>query len=129
MHYLIYIKMKIVRTSWGIANKFPDEGVIEVNENLSKYPDLYRAIMLHEFGHDNSVFSMKDLKHDLVPDDKIKTGELIKFVFKHPRSITQIFPFYYSRKRGFVLDINLSLIYIVFGIILGSTILLSLKYL
>ena len=105
------LKMEIKEVEWGIANRFND-GTIEINKNLKKYPKLYYPILRHELGHDDSLISMKNLKHDLIPDEKINQLELIKFMFKYKKSFTQLLPFYYSRKRGFILDINLTLMYL-----------------
>ena len=111
--------MKITEVDWGVANNFGDE--IEVNRHLKEYPKLYIPIMRHEFAHDNSVFSWKELKHDLVTDNKLNQWDLLKFMIHHPKTFTQLSPIYYSKKRGFVIDLNLSLIFFVMtSLIIGS---------
>lgn len=108
--------LKIVETNWGVANRFDNE--IEVNKNLSKYPELYKVVIEHELNHDNSFFSMKDFKHDVMPN--INLFAVLKFMIRHPSSLTQFIPFYYNKQRGFVYDINLILIYALsFGLLGG----------
>ena len=102
--------MHIKEVKWGIANRF-DDGTIEINHHLKCYPRLYNPILRHEIGHDDSVFSWNDLKHDLVPDNKLNQWELIKFMMHHPKSLTQLLPIYYSKERGFNLDINMSILW------------------
>ena len=102
-------KLQIIEVSHGIANRFED--CIEVNKHLKNYPKLYQPIIRHELEHTDSLFSWKDFKHDLNSEKKVNQIQMLKFMFKHPKSFTQILPFYYSKKRNIVIDINLSLIY------------------
>ena len=102
-------KIPIVAVSHGIANRFED--CIEVNKHLINYPKLYFPIIKHELEHTNSLFSWEDFKHDLNSERKVDQVQILKFMFKHPKAFTQILPFYYTKKRRFVLDINLCLIY------------------
>lgn len=107
--------MELKEVEFGIANNFGD--VIEINRNLKKYPDLYKAVLHHELRHTDKTFTGYDLIHDL-SDVKIKNLDLIRFMFKYPKSLTQFLPFYWNRRYGFVYDINLILIYLFFvGII------------
>lgn len=99
---------------WGIANYFPDEDIIEVHKELIKYPKLYYPILKHEVGHDDSIFNLKDFKHDLLPTEKVDQFELFKFMFKHPKTFTQLLPLTWSLKRGLIVDINMSIIYSIF---------------
>lgn len=101
------IKLNFV--NWGVANRFDDE--IEMNKALMDYPNLFQDILIHELGHTKDNSFIVDLKHDLTP--RINSNEMIKFMLTHPKSLTQLFPIYFTKKRGFVYDINLSLIYIV----------------
>ncbi len=112
--------MKIIEVNHGIANRFQD-GTIEVNENLIRYPSLYKPIMRHELEHTDKTFSIQDFKHDINSNDKVDQIKLLLFMFKYPRSFTQLLPFYYSKKRKFVIDINLSIVY---SLMLGAGVLL-----
>jgi len=114
-------------TKWGLANRFDDS--IELNENLKKYPKLHAQLLKHELEHTNEKFTMKDLKHDLSSGEEVNQGSLMMFMLKHPKSLTQVLPFYYSLKRKqLVYDLNLLLIYsLSFGIILSGT-LISLRF-
>lgn len=122
------IYLDVIETNWGVANRFPDN-TIEVNKHLKDYPHLYRPIMSHEKNHTNDTFSWKDLKHDINSDHKIKQMDLLAFMIRHPKALSQLLPFYYSRKRGFVIDINQCVVYAIGLILLGSVILASWIYL
>lgn len=104
--------IEIREVDWGIANRFSD--CIEVNRHLKDYPKLYRPIIRHELEHSEEVFSMEDLKHDISSSHSLSQIQLLKFMFKYPKAFSQLLPFYYSKKRGLVVDINLSIIYIIF---------------
>ena len=107
---------KIIEVDWGIANRFQD-GTIEINKHLRAYPKLYFPIIIHELEHSNQSFSLYDLKHDINSEHKVNQIQLLKFMFKHPKSFTQILPFYYTPRRKFVFDINLCIIYSVMFLI------------
>lgn len=102
------LEIEIKYTDYGIGNNFGE--VIELNRNLLYYPKLYKAVLNHELSHTNNSFTLKDLKLDLVQN--VNSLEMLKFMLKYPKSFTQLLPFYYSRKHGFVYDINLILIYL-----------------
>ena len=103
--------MEIIEVSHGIANRFAD-GTIEVNKYLKAYPKLYYPIIKHELEHTGEVgFTLKDLKHDFNANQKVNQIQLMKFMFKHPKSLTQFLPIYYTKKRKFVIDINLCIVY------------------
>lgn len=120
--------MEIIEVDWGMANRFSD-GTIEINKHLRKEnPKLYRSILRHELKHTDETFSWDELKHDLINDEKTSPWQFLKFMIRHPKSITQLLPFYYSTKRGFVLDLNLSLMYLVLIIIIGGALTIGLKF-
>lgn len=110
--------MKIEYTNHSIGNNFGD--TIELNEALKNYPRLHDAILMHELKHTNKPFSKEDLLLDL-NESSVDKKELIKFMFKHPKSFYQMFPFYWTKKHGFVFDINLILIYFAFIFVLTIT--------
>lgn len=116
-------KNNIKYVEHSIANNFGD--VIELNRNLLKYPNLHEQVLEHELDHsDEKGFTKYDLNHDLKAS-KINQWELMKFMFLHPKAFIQLLPIYYTKERGWVYDINLSLIYafliviIVVGIMIG----------
>lgn len=102
---------KIVEVNHGVANNFGK--YIEINKNLKKYPNLLNPIMKHELAHTKEFFSVHDLKLDFVEETGINNFEMLKFMFKYPRSFTQLLPFYWTRKKGFVYDINLMIMYLI----------------
>jgi len=101
--------MEITYVNHSIGNRFND--LIEINENLLKYPNLHDAVLSHELSHSDNAFSFKDLKIDL--NKSVNSWDMLKFMIKYPKSFYQLLPIYYSRKHGFVYDINLILIYFV----------------
>ncbi len=110
-------QLNIVYRNWGISDRFND-GTIELNKNLNKYPSLKRSILAHEIDHTNQPgFTRKDFLHDISSPDKIDMFEMMKFVIKHPRSWVQFLPFYYHKQRGLVFDANLIIAYSVIGTI------------
>ena len=120
--------VEIIETNWGIANYYPKSQQIEINKHLKDYRKLYLPILRHELGHDDTLFSWKELKYDIISDNKVSQWELIKFIIHHPKALTQFLPVSYSRTRGFVYDVNLLLLYLFLGTIIGLTVFLSLKY-
>ena len=103
---------KIVYTKWHLANRFTNPDVIELNEALQKYPKIHGAILQHELGHKNTNTTKQDLIHDLSPMSKLSQKDLLIFMFKHPKTLTQFLPFYYSKTRKqFVYDISWIVIY------------------
>ncbi len=117
--------MEIREVNHGIANNFGSH--IEVNKNLKKYPHLYYHVLKHELSHTDLKFSLKDLQMDFLSDSNINTRDILKFMFKHPRSFTQLLPFYYTRKKGFVYDINLLIMYLTMVCVFVGTIYLGVK--
>lgn len=107
--------MNINYVKYGLANNYGD--YIELNENLKKYPELHDFVLNHELGHTDKYFSWQDLKHDLNPSTS-HHNKLIQFILRHPSTWTQFLPFYYSRSKGFVYDLNLIIVYTIFLIII-----------
>lgn len=114
--------MQIEYVNHGIGNHFGD--VIELNENLKEFPNLHQAILEHELGHTDRVFTKQDFVADLT-EYKVSKIELLKFMFKHPRSFSQFLPFYWTKKYGFVYDINLIIIYLILFSVIGTSIYLA----
>ena len=110
-------QLNIVYRNWGISDRFND-GTIELNKNLNKYPKLKKAILAHEIGHtDQPGFTRKDFLHDISSPDKIDNFAMMTFIIKHPSSLVQFLPFYYHKQRGMVFDANMIIVYSVMGII------------
>ena len=118
------MKPKIIYTEYGIGNNFGE--VIELNKNLLKYPNLHRSILSHEIRHNNSNFK-KDLITDL-GESKVSNIELLSFIIHHPKSLTQFLPIYWSKKWGFVYDLNLCLIYFISIIVMIFVYFITMKY-
>lgn len=108
-------ELYILKVNHGVANRFSD--CIEVNKHLIDYPDLYRPIIKHELEHTDNFWTFKDFFHDINAESKINRIQLLKFMFKHPKSFTQIMPIYYCKRRKFVVDLNLSIVYLILGFI------------
>lgn len=110
--------LKIVYRGYGIADRFPD-GTMELNKHLKKYPDLHQSLIRHEARHSTNLkFNRKDLLHDLSTPNQINTWKMMKFMVRHPFSLFQFAPFYYSFKRKtLIVDYNCMLIWGVIFII------------
>lgn len=120
--------LDIVYVDWGIANNFGE--VIEINRNLANYPNLFNPILRHELEHSDKFFTWHDLRHDINSSHTVNQFELLKFMIKHPKSLTQFLPFYWQRSsKKIVYDVNLLIIYstFIFTIILAS--ILSIRFL
>ena len=119
--------VKIVYTRWNLANKFDD--CIELNEGLKKYPKLHGAILRHELEHSDKYFSTRDLSHDILPTKKVKQSEILSFMLRHPKSFSQLLPLYYSpRRKEFIYDLNLIIIYSFMIGVAGLGIYLGLRF-
>lgn len=110
--------MKIEYVPSGLGNNFGD--TIELNENLLKpeYKKLHDNILSHELKHTDKLFTWHDLKND-ISGSEVSSLEILKFMLRYPKSFMQILPFYFSKKHGFVYDINLILIYITLAVIIS----------
>lgn len=111
----------------GIANNFGT--YIEVNKHLQDYPHLLTPILKHEFSHTNETVSWHDFKLDFMMPQALHYREMFTFMIKHPKSFTQLLPFYWTRKKGFIYDINLMVMYLTMLIVFGTTIYFGGKYL
>jgi len=120
-------ELEIVEVNHGVANNFGSH--IEINENLKKYPHLRQAILNHELAHTNKKVSAEDFKLDFMISQSFHYGQLFKFMITHPRSLTQLLPFYYSREKGIVYDVNMIVMYLMMGFVFGGTIYLGGRYL
>jgi len=120
-------KLPIVEIDRGIANNFGT--YIEINKHLRKYPNLLNHILEHEFSHTNKLVSFEDFKLDFIQPSKVNSFEMFKFMIKHPKSFTQLLPFYWTRKNGFVYDFNLIVMYLIMVFVFTLTIYLGGKYL
>ncbi len=120
--------LKIVYTKWNLANRFDDH--IELNEALIKNPKLRKQILKHENAHSDEKFTFKDIKIDLANNDGINQRDLIKFMIKHPKTLTQMFPVYWSGyHRKVIYDINLLIIYGVFIVLISGGLFAGFKFL
>jgi hypothetical protein len=115
--------MEIRYTPWGLANNFGD--YIELNEHLKEYPKLHDMFLKHELQHTNKAFSKKDFLLDL-QEQKASTFELLRFMFKYPKSLLQFAPFY-KKGNAFVYDINLCIFYFVISGIISLSVFLALR--
>lgn len=119
--------MKIIEVNHSIANRF--DGYIEINKNLKKYPHLLKPILEHELSHTDKTWSLHDFKLDFLSNSNVNQWDLIKFMFKHPSSFLQLSPILYSKKKGFIIDINILLMYFIMLSVFVSTIYFGVKYL
>ncbi len=119
--------MEIIEVNHSIANRY--DGYIEVNKHLKKYPKLYEPILKHELEHTDQPWSWKDFRLDFLSNTHVNQFSLMKFMFKHPASFLQLSPLLYSKKKGFIIDINILLMYFVMIFVFISTIYFGVNYL
>ena len=118
-------QLKIIYRSYGIADRFPD-GTIELNKHLDQYPDLKKSLISHEVKHTNrKKLNKQDFIHDLTTTHQISQWQMMKFIVRHPFSLVQFFPIYYTKRRGWLLDVNLVVIYSILAIIIGFGLLIG----
>lgn len=118
-------KLKIVYRNYGIADRFED-GVVELHRGLNDFPELKKSIIKHELRHtDQKGFTKKDFLHDLSTPDQINTITMLKFMIKNPSSLVQFLPIYWVKKRGWIADLNLIIIYSVLSAVIGLVIFLG----
>lgn len=120
-------ELKIIEVDNGIANNFGT--YIEINKNLKKYPELYKAILDHEVEHTDKIFSAKDFKLDLLSASNINNIDLLWFIKNHPKALTQFMPLWYSKRNGFYYDINMIIAYSIFSLPIIGAIILGVKFL
>lgn len=97
--------LQICKSKWGIASRVGN--TIYVNQELEKYPKLYKAILNHEKKH-TSKWNLSDLKLDLSGKDLIDhKKEYYKFILLHPKSWVQFIP---VCKQDGIWQVDLSLI-------------------
>ena len=119
--------MKIVEVNHSIANRFSN--YIEINKNLKKYHKLLKPILKHELSHTDEAWSVKDFKLDFFSSSGVNQWELMKFMFKYPRSFYQLLPILYSKKKGFIVDLNLLIMYFIMVGVFSLTIFVGVKFL
>lgn len=89
--------MKIVYTRWGVGNCIG--GVVELNEDLKKFPKVHDEVLEHELRH------LRGESH--VDWNESWSWDLLKFVLSHPRCWVQYFPIWF---RGGVILYDLTLL-------------------
>lgn len=120
-------KLKIIYRSYGIADRFPD-GTIELNKHLNEWPKLKSSILQHEIKHtNNEKFNRKDLMHDLTVIDQFNQMDLIKFMMRHPLSLVQLLPLYYTKRRGWIFDQVAALLWGIGAIVIIGSIYIALS--
>lgn len=111
-------KLKIRLVEWGLANRMGN--VIEIHKDLPKSPKLLKPILAHEIAHTSiSGFTWKDFKVDFLERQNINRLELYKFMLKRPKTWIQFLPFYYQPSKGFVYDVNKTLMWLTIILIIG----------
>jgi hypothetical protein len=118
---------KIILTEYNVANTFPD-GTIELHKDLMlpKYEKLKNAILRHELSHDFNKGFLSNLQVDMVP--RVSSWEIWKFMIPRPKTWIQILPFYYTKERGIVYDLNQMFFWSIIIIFVAMLIFLSIKF-
>ena len=98
-------QLQVRWVKWGFADRYPG-GIVEVNRNLKKYPTMMKQIMKHESGHKEGKNTKSDFLLDMTIGGQVPLFDQVKFMLKHPTSITQILPIQYNKRWGLILDWN-----------------------
>lgn len=108
MKALLYnkeLKPKVVYCSKGLANCYPEENRIEINNKLKYNKPLRDYIIKHELGHKEEF----DLSHEFKIDWKMMPS-LLFFVLSTPSTWFDFLPV--QRKgKNIVYDLNLLILY------------------
>lgn len=79
------------------------DGVIELNKNLKKYPDLHKAVLKHELGHLKKGSRKVDFLHDFLEIFNVKKQvRLLNFCIKHPRAFMSELPIFITKEGVFI---------------------------
>ncbi len=107
--------MRIDYVKYGLGNRYKDR--IELNENLKKYKGLHDSILKHELKHTDKLFTKKDFLLDF-SSNGVNSLDLILFMIKHPKSLSQVLPI--QIKKGVMFyDINSILFILIMLISIG----------
>lgn len=107
------MRPKVVYVPYGVANRYTDN-VIEVHKDLKDFPNLLKPILKHEMSHsDVPGLTWADFKIDFFGNISLKRRNLYRFMLSRPNTWVQILPFYFHPKRGFVIDLNRSIFYLI----------------
>lgn len=109
------MKPTVIYTDWGVGSRTGN--TIELHKDLILYPELHDAILKHELEHTSKDFSMDDFIHDAFPNDKINRWELFKFWIVRPKCWIALLPFYWFPGKGFVIDLNRTIIYSIIAFV------------
>lgn len=108
---------KIRWINYGTANCFSYDWkgnktkIIEINKQILDYPLLFQQVVLHEIRHSKEPWTKEDLINDIKPT--INKAQFMQFMFKNPTTWIDGLPLYKTKKRGWVFDINLLILWIV----------------
>lgn len=90
-------EMKIKYTKYGFAARVGD--IIYLSKDLDKYPELKENLIKHEKAH-TSNYAWKDIMIDWKGEHLHETKkQQYKFILTHPKSWTQVIPFWIYNKR------------------------------
>lgn len=107
--------MEIKKVSWGVANSYPKEGTIEINENLflPEFDSLRKRILEHEREHMQTKTWMGQREIDAKTELKFK--DLFPFYKKFPKTFFQQHsPLIYSKEKNTLyFEWSLIILYIV----------------
>ena len=120
-------ELPVIEVNHGLANRFKTH--IEINKNLQKYPNLRKSILEHEYAHTDKEVSVQDFKLDFLMPQAMHCRSLFGFMIKHPKSLTQLLPFCWTRSKGFVYDFNMMVMYLTMICVFSLTIYFGGKYL
>jgi hypothetical protein len=112
--------VEIRKIKHGIANAYPKENIIELNEKLDEeeFISLKSKILKHEMEHIHSKKKGFWKQREIDARTEISFKDIFKFIKKYPSNLFyQYFPITYHNKTLFI-EWSLIFLYILFGGIL-----------
>ena len=106
-------QIKVIYKKFGLANYFPKENVIEINEKLKYNKPLRDYIIKHELGHKPEF----DLNYEFIDGISLLRKphlalSLLGLCFTTPRIFIDFLPIQ-IRDRKIVYDLNLTILYLM----------------
>ena len=106
-------QIKIIYKKFGLANYFPKDNVIEINEKLKYNKPLRDYIVKHELGHKEEFDLIYEFSDGISLLRKPNLAlSLLGLCFTTPRIWIDLLPVQIKNKQ-IVYDLNLSLLYLI----------------
>ena len=113
------MKTKIITTDWGVAYTY--NNIIELNRELSKYPELKKRILKHEKEHIKNPDFLSTLWIEIKDMLDFKTNYLVRKHLNWKIRMQSLFPIWYHKGQ---INTNSALLFIYLMFIIGVIVIL-----